>query len=436
MTKPPESVELFRAGFARILDAAGVVLLLWLGFSVLWGGTRDFLTAALWVGTIGALASLMQPAAVRHVPVALWAYSGIALVSAAWHRWPAVSSSTEPWAALFTPAVHLVVMVVFVAGAAYLLRTPRRLAALTVLLTAAIIVVAAQMLFDRMRTNFIYTEGGSVSLPSVAHWGGMHQIGVLLVIAFPLVTAVAFSTRSTWRMLSGAALGAALLAVAVINGSRSAIATMIVSAVVMGVASFASARAMRWRPRTYMLVAAVVVLALWYGLASVNASRPLASLSSNRWPIWTAAVEIVRDHPWLGVGPGNYSVAMVDGGYAERFLPRYAARRPDAVDPSTGIGTEQAHNMVLHVAAETGVAGAVSLLALWAWLLIACWRSLVRAELPLVSLGLFAALAAFLLRSLYDNFLDSLVTMDRMRVLVWLLFGAALALHRRTVVMT
>ena len=38
----------------------------------------------------------------------------------------------------------------------------------------------------------------------------------------------------------------------------------------------------------------------------------------------------------------------------------------------------------------------------------------------------------FLLRSMYDNFLDALSTTDRTRVLMWTLCAAALALQRLT----
>lgn len=68
-------------------------------------------------------------------------------------------------------------------------------------------VIAAQTLFDRITTNFVYAEGGSVSLPSMSQWGGMHQVGLLLAIGFPLVFAVSCSSASRLRILAGAVLG-------------------------------------------------------------------------------------------------------------------------------------------------------------------------------------------------------------------------------------
>jgi O-antigen ligase len=145
------------------------------------------------------------------------------------------------------------------------------------------------------------------------------------------------------------------------------------------------------------------------------------SAASGRMPIWRAAANIVRDHPWLGVGPGNYTVAMLDGGYAEKFLYQVEGRYS---------GAEQAHNLLIHVAAETGVFGALFLLALFLWLVRGCWRAFRAGEVPLVSAGLLCALLAFLMRSMSDDFLDGLITTDRTRVLVWALFAAALAVCR------
>jgi O-antigen ligase len=121
---------------------------------------------------------------------------------------------------------------------------------------------------------------------------------------------------------------------------------------------------------------------------------------------------------------------MIDGGYAERFMPHYASRRREAPDPASTLGTDQAHNLFLHVGAETGVVGALSLLGLWLWLIAACWRTYAAGVLPLVSLGIMGSIGAFLTRSMYDNFLDNQITVDRMRVVVWSLFAVAIALDR------
>ncbi len=64
---------------------------------------------------------------------------------------------------------------------------------------------------------------------------------------------------------------------------------------------------------------------------------------------WQAALGMWRDHPWLGVGAGNYATA-----YATYSLPRW-------YDP---LG--HAHNVYLNFAAEAGLVGLLAYL--WFWL--------------------------------------------------------------------
>ena len=75
----------------------------------------------------------------------------------------------------------------------------------------------------------------------------------------------------------------------------------------------------------------------WYSRAS--SSTALSSADSGRLDRAREAVDLIRDHPVTGVGPGQYAIAL-------------AALGHDAPLPS--------HNIVLHAAAEAGVlAGAV-----------------------------------------------------------------------------
>ena len=423
-----------RAGLARIADVLGMTLLALLVWEVLFGGSQAFERQALIVGAIGVMASWLTPGSARWLPRAMLAYVGVALLSSMVHRWATVRASQElHWWALFTPASHLLVMAIFVAGAAHLLRSASRLLPWCAGLAVGVLLLSGQVLYDRVSTNFVYAEGGSESLPSVAQWGGMHQVGMLMVIGLPLVMALAFFSRSWPRIAAGALLGAGLMLVAIFNGSRSAIVAMALSVAIM-----AAVRLYALGPSRRMLVACgavavAVIVGVWLGLAQVQRARPpLSSVTSGRLPIWTAAWHVMRDHPLLGVGPGNYRLAMLDGGYGERHLPHYRARPHDRSEPAAFIGTEQAHNLLLHVGAETGVVGALSLLAWWLSMVWGCLRALIHSHLKLLSSGLAVALSAFLLRSMYDNFLDALITTDRTRVLIWTLCAAALALQRLT----
>src|SRR5205085_12047554 len=60
---------------------------------------------------------------------------------------------------------------------------------------------------------------------------------------------------------------------------------------------------------------------------------------------WIATWAMIRDHPWLGVGPGNFG----------RLYPRYML-------PTAFETIQDPHNFVLEMWATSGVASAVALL--------------------------------------------------------------------------
>jgi O-antigen ligase len=92
-----------------------------------------------------------------------------------------------------------------------------------------------------------------------------------------------------------------------------------------------------------------------------------ATALRTRLGLWRRTVAMVREHPLLGVGPGNWSVAF----------PLYA--EPGAA--SDGVltaarGPRQAHDDLLERAAETGVPGLLALGVLGAGVLVAARRRL------------------------------------------------------------
>ena len=113
------------------------------------------------------------------------------------------------------------------------------------------------------------------------------------------------------------------------------------------------------------------VLAQWLGslFASAGAlSRTLDGMAFQgepRWLAWRLAWGIFLDHPAIGAGWGSFS-GMV---FAANMSP-----------VMTGVGEvwTSAHNLVLHLLAETGLFGTAILLsglALWAWGVARSWRS-------------------------------------------------------------
>jgi hypothetical protein len=86
--------------------------------------------------------------------------------------------------------------------------------------------------------------------------------------------------------------------------------------------------------------------------------------------LWRRTVQMIGDHPWLGVGPGNWPV----------FFPLYAEPGATAEGVLTAtLEPRQAHDDVLERTAETGVVGIAALMFLGVVTGIAARRRLARA---------------------------------------------------------
>ncbi len=106
-----------------------------------------------------------------------------------------------------------------------------------------------------------------------------------------------------------------------------------------------------------LLVPAVV----WLGGLDREVLSEASKSLKYRIEYWTATLEIIREHPLLGVGPGNFRAA-----YQQHKLP---GASEDIADP---------HSFVLDVLANTGIVGGLallSLLGLFGWTVVTKLRS-------------------------------------------------------------
>jgi O-antigen ligase len=103
---------------------------------------------------------------------------------------------------------------------------------------------------------------------------------------------------------------------------------------------------------------------------------------------WQAAIGMFADHPWLGVGIGNYPVAY----------PQYAVGRWR--DP---LG--HAHNYYLNIAAEAGSIGLGAYVLLFGACFIVAWRTVQRTQgyWRAVALGVLGILVHLSVHNLFDN---------------------------------
>jgi O-antigen ligase len=234
-----------------------------------------------------------------------------------------------------------------------------------------------------------------------------------LSTVLPLATTVAL-LRSASRLLRRLAGATALCTAGGILLSQSRGAWL-------GVAFAAVVLLVLWSHRTRMLLAplaaaAVLVLLLAAsGLVSASSLDRLSQtveyfgvfdvrnveLTDDNWAVvermahWQAGWSMFYDHPWLGVGAGNYPEA-----YPDYFLESW-------VDP---LG--HAHNYYLNTAAELGVVGLSALLA-FLWLVfrtvLRTYRAAVRSQAPdsdfwrAVLAGILGGLVVFCTHNMFDN---------------------------------
>jgi O-antigen ligase len=113
-----------------------------------------------------------------------------------------------------------------------------------------------------------------------------------------------------------------------------------------------------------------------------------------RLELWRSSLQMIREHPWFGVGPGNFA-----GAYRTRYILPTAWAEPNLEHP---------HNVYLDHWTRLGVLGLLA----GAVVQIAFWKSLANQRIsesankqtnrPLM-LGLVGSMAALLAHGMVDN---------------------------------
>jgi O-antigen ligase len=215
----------------------------------------------------------------------------------------------------------------------------------------------------------------------------MTYSGVLMLVTCTAAARLLFYKEEiVWPAVAVPALLVALVVTRTRNAWIGALA---------GISTLLGAR----RPR--LLLAIPVLLALFFLLAPGQIRDRAYSIVDRRDPtnldrlvMVQMGRDIVRDHPWLGVGPDQVKVV-----YA-----RYREKYPEAVNPTN----PHLHNVPVQIAAERGLP---ALLA-WLWFIAAVardlFRQLRRGQAPAVAAAGLAAVVAMLAAGLFEyNFGDS-----------------------------
>lgn len=247
-------------------------------------------------------------------------------------------------------------------------------------------------------------------------WPPVFAMYIELVL--PLWLAALLFGRRTRVPWTGAAAGILIFCVAA-TFVRGAWLTFPFAAAAMW---YAARRAhMRAKPTVFAVLAGgALVVFLSSALAGQGAFlerlrsiwQPDYASNLQRFQIWTDAVTIVRDHPVLGVGPGNFSAA------------RYGARASELARPHVN-----AHNMYMTTACELGIIGLAALVLFYGRLLssaAAAAKRLADERARVVCIGLVGSFVWIGLNSMTDDALYE----HRLFGIFWILAGVVAVLYR------
>ena len=251
---------------------------------------------------------------------------------------------------------------------------------------------------------------------------GPNQIGGVLALLTPLGLALSLDNTETSRRVRVLAAITLALAIAVLAFTQSR------SAWVGATVGLAAVTSWRLRQSAWLqqqripsiALYALLGLVLVVLLAAIAATwlAPLDSTTdtlTGRLRIWTASVLLIGEHLYTGVGPGQFSLVL------------------DAAFPDLGTSVAphipHAHNLVLQMLLDLGLAGSVvlgALIALAVRGLIETARSSTDRSLGLLAVGLASSLLAFLVFGLTDTIAPG----ARGGLPFWLVLGLALACGR------
>lgn len=230
-----------------------------------------------------------------------------------------------------------------------------------------------------------------------------------LVAAIAVALGIGSSLRIPAQRLALGSLVVLFLICLALTYSRGAWLSL---AVVVGLYGVVYDRRYFW----LLLFGPAVMLCFHEVLGRFTSIFQVADTSSTlRLALWHSTLAMIRDYPLFGIGWGVYW----------QVYPRY-----DYFIANEDIIIYHAHNMYLHIAAETGLVGLAVFLAVLAvhlWLALRLVRDqAVGTVVRGIAIGLAAAIIGFCVSGLTDYVLFSL----QLALLAWLLLAMLVALWR------
>ena len=302
------------------------------------------------------------------------------------------------------------------------------------ILAALLIVAAGEALFGVHQFAFRQTGPLEFGLPGGRFYrasGTLEQpnpFGGYMGLSWPIAFALGMTwLREPWQRLRNgdwrgviAAPGTALAGLATLLVAIACVGGLVASwsrgawigASAAGAAMLIAMSGRPGRALAAVVAGAVLVVALWqFGLMPAAIVSRLTEFTTQfdfsnidvrgtyltagnfslieRLAHWQAALGMILDHPWLGVGFGNYGAA-----YEQYRTLRWA----------NPLG--HAHNYYLNIFAETGILGLLAYLGVWVSIVVQALRATGRRHAPALrwmAIGLLGAVAHLSVHHLFDN---------------------------------
>jgi O-antigen ligase len=228
--------------------------------------------------------------------------------------------------------------------------------------------------------NVVVAEGGLPRMLSV--YPSPNNVGLYLGRVWPLMMAIALLGRGRRRTLYALALLPVTLAM-VLSFSRGAL--LLAAPAAMLAMGWRAGGRWRWAALAFVVFGALTLIPL----LNVPRFASLLDLDQGgaffRIELWQSSLALIRDHPWFGVGPGNFL-----GAYRTRYVLPSAWQE---------FNLEHPHNVYLDHWTRLGVLGVLAGIAVQ----VAFWRAMHRWSKRALALGLAGGMAALLAHGLVDN---------------------------------
>jgi O-antigen ligase len=259
-------------------------------------------------------------------------------------------------------------------------------------------------------------SGRFLRYSSVVQWGAYPEIGMLAVLGAAAALAILLTAGSWASRVAAAILTVAFGVVPIAVNSRGAVVALIGAAGwLVGVVVLRGRRRFAW-----ILIGVACVIGLAGAVAYRGKIARVAQSSgdvqataavSSRTEDWRVAVRMIAAHPLFGVGPGRFPLE-----YA-----RFSSAPPQ----------NHAHNMLLHVGAESGLLALIPFALIWGrllWLTLRTWSAAAvdgGAAARRDAFVMHALIAAFMIRGMTDQFLSSVHSSFRTTLLMAIVLGLA-----------